>query len=100
MSETSEKSLDAVSELRLRRWARQHHVVADQRDEGWHPVVLDEMLRRDREHEQQLRGFTRMGAMVPLAPQQSDLNSTDESNQVQPSGQLLFRIDLAEPMNG
>ena len=41
--------LDLIEELRLRRWAREHYVPRDQRQAGWHPVVHDEMLKKDRE---------------------------------------------------
>ncbi|MDA0283637.1 MAG: hypothetical protein O3B13_11945 [Planctomycetota bacterium] len=44
------QELDFVAELRLRRWARRNHVVAEERrDADWHPIVLDEMLRVDRD---------------------------------------------------
>jgi hypothetical protein len=40
--------LDFIEELRLRRWAREHYVPAHERqEESWHPVVLDEMKRKD-----------------------------------------------------
>jgi hypothetical protein len=41
--------LDFIEELRLRRWARQNYVPPEQRDTSWHPVVLDEMDRKDLE---------------------------------------------------
>jgi hypothetical protein len=41
--------LDFIEELRLRRWARQHYVPPEQRDCSWHPVVLDEMDKKDLE---------------------------------------------------
>ncbi len=41
--------LDFIEELRLRRWARLNYVPPEQRDAAWHPVVLDEMDRRDLE---------------------------------------------------
>jgi hypothetical protein len=41
--------LDVIEEFRLRRWARQHYVPRHQRDEAWHPVILDEMDRKDLE---------------------------------------------------
>lgn len=41
--------MDFVRELRLRQWARQHFVPAESRKSSWHPVVLDEMTRRDLE---------------------------------------------------
>jgi len=41
--------LDAVEEMRLRTWARQNYVPAEERDNQWHPVILEEMRRRDQE---------------------------------------------------
>ena len=41
--------LDFIEELRLRRWAREHYVAAEQRMVAWHPVVHDEMSAKDRE---------------------------------------------------
>jgi hypothetical protein len=42
--------IDFIEELRLRRWALENFVPASQRDRGWHPVILDEMSRKDREN--------------------------------------------------
>lgn len=41
--------LDFIEELRLRRWARENYVPASERQLSWHPVVLDEMHRKDAE---------------------------------------------------
>jgi hypothetical protein len=41
--------LDLIEELRLRRWARENYVPADERDASWHPIILDEMRRKDGE---------------------------------------------------
>jgi hypothetical protein len=41
--------LDFIEEIRLRRWARENYVAADERDDAWHPVVLDEMRMKDQE---------------------------------------------------
>ena len=41
--------LDLIEELRLRRWARENYVPADERDGGWHPIILEEMRRKDGE---------------------------------------------------
>ena len=41
--------LDFIEELRLRRWAREHYVPADERDAKWHPIILEEMRRKDGE---------------------------------------------------
>ncbi len=42
-------SVDPVEEMRLRTWARRHYAPAGDRDIAWHPIVLDEMDRRDQE---------------------------------------------------
>ena len=41
--------VDFIEEIRLRRWARENYVPADDRDETWHPVVLEEMQAKDHE---------------------------------------------------
>jgi hypothetical protein len=41
--------VDFIEELRLRRWAREHYVPRNQREMSWHPVILDEMDRKDHE---------------------------------------------------
>jgi hypothetical protein len=41
--------VDFIEELRLRRWAREHYVPTNQRDGSWHPIVLEEMSRKDAE---------------------------------------------------
>lgn len=41
--------VDFIEELRLRSWARQNYVPEAQRDRRWHPIILDEMRRKDGE---------------------------------------------------
>jgi hypothetical protein len=41
--------VDPIEEMRMRTWARRHYAPVDQRDGSWHPIVLDEMFRKDRE---------------------------------------------------
>ena len=41
--------LDLIEELRLRRWARENYVTPESRCNTWHPVVLEEMSRKDQE---------------------------------------------------
>ena len=41
--------VDFVTEMKLRTWARQRHCNAGARHPDWHPVILDEMERIDRE---------------------------------------------------
>ena len=41
--------LDFIEELRLRRWARENYVPPTQRQQSWHPVVHEEMEKKDDE---------------------------------------------------
>jgi hypothetical protein len=41
--------VDPIEEMRLRTWARQHYTRQEERNGTWHPIVLDEMTRKDRE---------------------------------------------------
>ncbi|MCS6849922.1 MAG: hypothetical protein NZ700_01990 [Gemmataceae bacterium] len=41
--------LDMIEELRLRRWARENYVPRAQRQASWHPVILEEMSKKDRD---------------------------------------------------
>jgi hypothetical protein len=41
--------VDPVEEMRLRTWARKNYTPMEERDENWHPIVLDEMDRKDQE---------------------------------------------------
>jgi len=43
--------VDLIAELQLRRWARENYVAPSDRNRGWHPVILDEMQRRDVERQ-------------------------------------------------
>lgn len=49
------QAVDPVEEMRLRTWARRHYLPAGERNSGLHPIVLDEMTRRDREVERKAR---------------------------------------------
>jgi hypothetical protein len=42
-------NVDAVEEMRMRTWARRHYTPAEDRSNNLHPIVLDEMLRKDEE---------------------------------------------------
>jgi hypothetical protein len=41
--------LDFIEELRMRRWARENYVPREQRKHSWHPVVHEEMEKKDLE---------------------------------------------------
>ncbi len=43
--------VDFVEELRLRRWARENYCYPEARMASWHPVIHDEMRRRDADSE-------------------------------------------------
>ena len=43
------RNLDLIEELRLRRWARENYAPAGDRNVDLHPIILDEMQRRDAE---------------------------------------------------
>ena len=43
------EEVDFIQELRLRRWARENYVPVEERKPTWHPVVLDEMGKKDLE---------------------------------------------------
>ena len=46
-NQPADGSVDPVQEMRLRTWARTHYQPPKQRDSKWHPVILDEMSRKD-----------------------------------------------------
>jgi len=41
--------LDFIEELRLRRWARENYVPHGERKQTWHPVIQEEMEKKDLE---------------------------------------------------
>ena len=49
MTSSVMSELDFIEELRLRRWAREHYVAPDLRQHSWHPVVHEEMEKKDLE---------------------------------------------------
>jgi hypothetical protein len=49
MASIASADLDFIEELRLRRWAREHYVPREDRQLSWHPIVHDEMDRKDEE---------------------------------------------------
>jgi hypothetical protein len=49
MLNTVMEEVDFIEELRLRRWAREHYVPREERHSSWHPVILDEMDRKELE---------------------------------------------------
>lgn len=49
MASGPNSEIDLIEELRLRRWARENYVAPEARQQTWHPVVLEEMSRKDLE---------------------------------------------------
>ena len=47
MSSGGMADLDFIEELRLRRWAREHYVPEPHRQQTWHPIVHEEMEKKD-----------------------------------------------------
>ena len=46
-----DSDLNLIEELWLRRWARQHYTDPEHRVPNWHPVILDEMKKKDGERQ-------------------------------------------------
>ncbi len=69
MSRSVSTNIDLIRELRLRQWARGHYVSLASRSPSWHPIVLDEMRRRDEElFEAGLLNRATASMFAPLAP--------------------------------
>lgn len=49
MMSSATAELDFIEELRLRRWARENYVPAAERKPSWHPIIQDEMSKKDEE---------------------------------------------------
>lgn len=49
MRSSGQVGVDFIEELRLRRWARENYVPVNLRQTSWHPIVHEEMSRRDDE---------------------------------------------------
>lgn len=47
MATSPANEIDLIEELRLRRWARENYVPPPKRENNWHPIVHDEMKRKD-----------------------------------------------------
>lgn len=41
--------MDLIEEFQLRRWARENWVPPEQREDSWHPIIHDEMKKKDNE---------------------------------------------------
>lgn len=74
------ESIDLLTELRLRRWARENYVSALKREADWHPVILDEMRAKEQELSSESRGRCTVSAYVPLAPEPVSTDWLDEAH--------------------
>ena len=94
MSKQSFGEFDFIRELRLRHWARTNYVGPSQRRETWHPIVLDEMRRRDLELAEQA-GIQPDGLRyVPLPP--TELRILHPAHDQHPDPHFLCPVRPAE----
>ena len=49
MATSPASDIDFIEELRMRRWARENYVPKVKRESTWHPIIHDEMGRKDRD---------------------------------------------------
>ncbi|HEY1859614.1 MAG TPA: hypothetical protein VGG61_04630 [Gemmataceae bacterium] len=49
MVSTVMSEVDFIEELQMRRWAREHYVPRNKRENTWHPIVHEEMEKKDYE---------------------------------------------------
>jgi hypothetical protein len=49
MATSPATEIDFIEELKMRRWARENYVPQPKRDGTWHPIIHDEMGRKDRD---------------------------------------------------
>lgn len=68
MTRGATPDLTLEDEFRIRRWAREYYVPAEQRHRSWHPVFLAEMARLDEELIDSESRRSRAHSFVPLAP--------------------------------
>ncbi len=91
MSHQTNSQINVIRELRLRRWARNHYVPAEERLSTWNPVVLEEMMVRDREIQSQLENAPPLvSQFVPLSPEPVNILHPAHENQNEPK--LLHTI--------
>jgi hypothetical protein len=97
MPEHMLRDLDPVDELRLRRWAREHYAAAEDRDAGWHPIVLEEMEQKDRELvDARFHPRRAAGAYVPLGPSPGRFFIIDEAHAMGANRKVLLSVETVE----
>ncbi len=58
---TFKAEVDFIEELQLRRWARENYVPHNTRNAAWHPLIHEEMTRKDRESSEPTESFVLAG---------------------------------------
>ncbi len=98
MTSFKTQPVDFIAELRLRQWARNNYIPAMVRqDSDWHPIVLDEMRRKDADLEaQELMMSQQSGMVVPLMPEMPDNTRLDAAHQAIPAPQFLSNPAAAQ----
>lgn len=91
MKSSKTQPVDFIAELRLRQWARNNYVAADERcDSDWHPIVLDEMRRKDADLQaQEILIRQHLGVVVPLMPDMPEGSRVDAAHEPVPAPQFL-----------
>jgi len=90
MIDPMKTDIDAVEELQLRRWARENYIPAEERDGLWHPVLLEELRRRDQELAEAYTLPSRAHAIVPLVP--FDVLKLHQAHASPPSPNFLLSV--------
>ena len=96
---TNRQELDFVAELRLRQWARRNYVEVERRRDGdWHPVVLEEMRRMDRDQEarEAMQTVVTSVGVVPLEPSYHTGIRVDQPHAALPTPHIRSSVN-AEP---
>ncbi len=78
--------VDLIAELRLRQWARANYVPAEiRRDSQWHPIVLDEMQRKDADLRAIKRAPVSAAAPVPHLDGAGAIRRIDNARESSPT---------------
>lgn len=86
--------LDIIEELQLRRWARENYIPANERGTGVHPIIAEEMQRKDAEAIINARSREPLSSFVPLAPTMIQKLHTD--HQLPETPKMLQQRDRRE----
>ena len=78
--------VDLIAELRLRQWARANYVPAEiRRDSQWHPIVLDEMQRKDADLRVQRRAPVTGATPIPHQETGGTIRRVDNAREPSPA---------------